>query len=178
MARQYLIIPTAEVSKVNFSLVLETSESTLRKSVDETKTFVKWEGSTAPDFVADTTSVGGSSSSSYITRPLTLENPSTAIEIRLSSNVRSSSSVRVFFRATSSEEVRNINDLDFTAFNVDGREDVLVPAAENDEDFKEYKYSVTGLSSFTAFQIKIVMKGTNSAYPPRIKDLRGLALAV
>ena len=79
-----------------------------------------------PDFVADTTSVGGSSSSSYITRPLTLENPSTAIEIRLSSNVRSSSSVRVFFRATSSEEVRNINDLDFTAFNVDGREDVLV----------------------------------------------------
>jgi len=53
MARQYLIIPTAEVSKVNFSLVLETSESTLRKSVDETKTFVKWEGSTAPDFVAD-----------------------------------------------------------------------------------------------------------------------------
>lgn len=50
--RNYLIIPTSEVSKVDFSLVCETSADTLRKSVDETKTFVKWDGE-APAFVAD-----------------------------------------------------------------------------------------------------------------------------
>ena len=44
--------------------------------------------------------------------------------------------------------------------------------------FKEYKYSVKDIPEFTAFQIKIVMKGTNSALAPRIKDLRGIALAV
>ena len=41
MSRKYLIIPVSEVSKVDFSQVCETSEATLRKSVDETKTFIK-----------------------------------------------------------------------------------------------------------------------------------------
>ena len=41
--RNYLIIPITEVSKVDFSHVCETSTETLRKSVDETKTFVKWD---------------------------------------------------------------------------------------------------------------------------------------
>jgi hypothetical protein len=50
--RNYLIIPTTEVSKVDFSQVCETSAETLRKSVNETKTFVKWDGD-APAFVAD-----------------------------------------------------------------------------------------------------------------------------
>jgi hypothetical protein len=50
--RNYLIFPTTEVSKVDFSQVCETSAETLRKSVDETKTFVKWDGET-PAFVAD-----------------------------------------------------------------------------------------------------------------------------
>lgn len=50
--RNYLIIPTTEVSKVDFSLVCETSADTLRKSVDETKTFIKWDGE-APAFIAD-----------------------------------------------------------------------------------------------------------------------------
>ena len=48
----------------------------------------------------------------------------------------------------------------------------------NDTTFNEYKYTVTGIAGFTAFQIKIVMKGSISSYPPRIRDLRGIALAV
>jgi hypothetical protein len=40
--RQYLIFPTTELSKVDFTQVLETSEETVRKSVDNSKTFVKW----------------------------------------------------------------------------------------------------------------------------------------
>ena len=62
-------------------------------------------------------------------------------------------------------------------FNGDGSEDIPITPAENDNTFKEYKYSDTGLNTFTAFQIKIVMKGTNSSYPPIIRDLRGIALA-
>lgn len=50
--RNYLIIPITEVSKVDFSLVCETSADTLRKSVDETKTFIKWDGE-APAFIVD-----------------------------------------------------------------------------------------------------------------------------
>ena len=75
-----------------------------------------------------------------------------------------------------SEEVRNIEDLDFVPFNSDGSEDVTV-TYEDDETFKEYKYSATGLNDFTSFQLKIVMKGTISSYS-RIRDMRGIALGV
>jgi len=42
--RKYIIFSTSELHKINFDEVLETSAETVRKSVDETKTFVKWEG--------------------------------------------------------------------------------------------------------------------------------------
>ena len=48
----------------------------------------------------------------------------------------------------------------------------------NDYAFSEYKYTASGLTGFDAFQIKIVMKGSNQAYPPRVKDMRGIALAL
>lgn len=43
--RNYMILSTSETGSVDFSQVLETSSQTLRLSVDESKTFVKWEGS-------------------------------------------------------------------------------------------------------------------------------------
>ena len=131
-----------------------------------------------PSFVAETANTGSSAAAQYITRPIVLDNQSTALEIRLTSNIRSSSEVEVYFRTSSAEEVRNIEDLDFVPFNSDGSEDVTVTPAEDDETFKEYKYSATGLNDFTSFQLKIVMKGTISSYPPRIRDMRGIALAV
>lgn len=42
--RNYLIFPVDQLSTINFNEVLETSADTVRKSVDGTKTFVKWEG--------------------------------------------------------------------------------------------------------------------------------------
>lgn len=50
MSRKYVIINADEVSSVNFSKVEETSESTLRFSLDGTKTFVKYEGA-KPSFL-------------------------------------------------------------------------------------------------------------------------------
>lgn len=63
--KKYLIIPIEEVSKVDFSLVCETSADTLRKSIDESKTFVKWDGE-APTFVVDIVGAEGPYSHSEI----------------------------------------------------------------------------------------------------------------
>jgi DNA primase len=41
--RRYVIFNVSELDKINFAEVLETSAETVRKSVDETKTFVKWD---------------------------------------------------------------------------------------------------------------------------------------
>jgi hypothetical protein len=133
--------------------------------------------SNTPNFVADTSPTGTSSAAVYVTRSIILENESTALDVRLTQNVRSSSDVLVFYRVTGAEEVRNINDLSWIPFNIDGSEDISVTPSENENVFKEYKYSASGLNTFTAFQIKIVMKGSISSYPPIIRDLRGIALA-
>ena len=58
MSRKYLIIPTSELSKVDFSQVCETSIETVRKSVDETKTFIKWD-SDEPSFISNLTGTEG-----------------------------------------------------------------------------------------------------------------------
>ena len=56
--RNFAIFSTTEIDKIDFNLVLETSADTLRKSVDETKTFVKWDGE-APEFVSELTTLEG-----------------------------------------------------------------------------------------------------------------------
>ena len=49
--REFMIFNVSELNKINFNEVLETSEETVRKSVDETKTFVKWDGEIIPSSV-------------------------------------------------------------------------------------------------------------------------------
>lgn len=41
--RQFVIFDVSEIPLIDFTQVLETSADTLRKSVDNTKTFVKWD---------------------------------------------------------------------------------------------------------------------------------------
>ena len=59
MSRNYLIIQSSELDKVDFSQVLETSAATVRKSIDTTKTFIKWDGDTTPACVSSLTSTEG-----------------------------------------------------------------------------------------------------------------------
>jgi len=42
--RYFMIFAVSELNQIDFTQVLETSIDTVRKSVDETKTFVKWDG--------------------------------------------------------------------------------------------------------------------------------------
>ena len=56
--RNFAIFSTTEIDKIDFSQVLETSADTLRKSVDESKTFVKWDGE-QPEFVSELTTLEG-----------------------------------------------------------------------------------------------------------------------
>jgi len=56
--RQFIIFNVSELNKIDFTQVLETSIETVRKSVDETKTFVKWEGET-PSCVSTLTTGDG-----------------------------------------------------------------------------------------------------------------------
>ena len=56
--REFMIFNVSELDQIDFTQVLETSEETVRKSVDETKTFVKWDG-TMPECVTNLTTKEG-----------------------------------------------------------------------------------------------------------------------
>jgi hypothetical protein len=48
MERKYVVFNVTEIEKIDFNEVFETSEETLRKSVDGELTFVKYEGVETP----------------------------------------------------------------------------------------------------------------------------------
>ncbi len=56
--RRFMIFNVSELNQIDFNTVLETSSDTVRKSVDETKTFVKWDG-TIPTCVSNLTTKEG-----------------------------------------------------------------------------------------------------------------------
>lgn len=56
--REFMIFSVTELDQIDFTQVCETSEETVRKSVDGTKTFVKWDGAT-PECVANLTTKEG-----------------------------------------------------------------------------------------------------------------------
>jgi hypothetical protein len=56
--REFMIFNVSELDTIDFTKVLETSAETVRKSVDGTKTFVKWDGA-MPQCVVDLTTSEG-----------------------------------------------------------------------------------------------------------------------
>ena len=57
--RTFMIFNVSELGSVNFSEVLESTINTVRKSVDQTQTFVKWDSETIPPSVDGLTTKDG-----------------------------------------------------------------------------------------------------------------------
>ena len=169
--------PVDDFTVSGTTLTLDSAPASGSKVVAKITNTVDYEDDTACGAVCF-----GSSAGSYITKPVNLANASTALDVRLAASVRSTSSIKCFYRLSGGEETRRIEDLPYTPFNTDGSPDVTVDPSNGDVvldlDFKDYKFSASALPEFTSFQIKIVINGTNSALPARLKDFRTIALAV
>lgn len=57
--RQFMVFNISEITNINFDEVLETSIETIRKSVDGSKIFVKWDGDKIPNSVDSLTTKEG-----------------------------------------------------------------------------------------------------------------------
>jgi hypothetical protein len=57
--REFMIFNVSELVLIDFTQVLETSIDTVRKSIDGTKTFVKWDGNIIPSSVESLTTKEG-----------------------------------------------------------------------------------------------------------------------
>jgi hypothetical protein len=128
----------------------------------------------------------------YISKMIKLENPATSILLEFSGYRRQGSEIRAFYKTMEEGSNEETFSRDFEPFpgfsNVDQFEKVIDPSRNTGEpdqnvppsvgnEFREYTFNSREIPSFTAFQIKIVMVGTNQAQPPKIKELRGIAFA-
>ena len=130
---------------------------------------------------------------SYVSRLVSLTQAASSLKVILSAYRHSSADFRVLYsliRSDSSEVAQafelfpGYNNLQYTNTNQysvvdpaknDGLSDIFVrPSLDN--EFLEYQFTADNLDLFTGYAIKIVMSGTNQAYPVRIKELRTIAL--
>ena len=136
------------------------------------------------DFIDSTEPEGDNNSAIYLTKKITLENSATAIKVLLSAHRPATSEIKVMFKILRTDDATEFDDLGYTFFNTTGVDDNDTPASADVDDFQEYIYTAgvtddgigNPLDEFISFQIKIIMQATNSAQPPRIKELRAIAL--
>ena len=129
------------------------------------------------DYVSSEQSSGDVNEAIYVTRRVALDNPATGIKVFLDMNRFASANVKVMYKILRSDDASDFDEIGYNFFNTNGGPDTVVNASLSATDFKEYEFTANDLDEFIAFSIKIVMQGTNTSEPPRLKDLRALALA-
>lgn len=125
-------------------------------------------------FLADIAPEGATNLANYVTRRFTLENPSTAIKILYEMNRPAGSEVDVYYKVLTDGAEKEFDDIGWieTATELSDSPD------DNPEVFRERTHLVEGLSAFSAIAVKFAFKSSNTAFVPRIKNLRVIALAL
>jgi hypothetical protein len=131
----------------------------------------------------------------YATLPIQLETPATSIKIFVTGYVNNFNDIRALYAIQNDLEESTIyypfpgySNIDnfgqvINDSNSDGSPDSFVPKTDilsfesSDLQFREYEFTIDNLPSFRYFSIKLVGSSTNQAFPPRLKDLRVIALA-
>ena len=134
---------------------------------------------TAEPILADaykpsTAADGDGNAAVYITRKVSLANASTALKVMFDAIVMSSANVDVYYKTLKSDDTSPFENIEWSLMTIDK----TVSESKDYSDFRERTYEVSGLDSFIAFAVKIVMRGTKSTEPPFIQDLRVIALAL
>jgi hypothetical protein len=181
-------------------ITLNTSDSNLSPIVYLDTSFTEFISSRLNNPVSDYASdnrvnstLNDPHSTIYVSNTVNLVKPAKSLKVILSADCHSSADFRVLYsliRADSSEIDQSFelfpgyDNLSYTTTEgyrvIDesknsGRPDTFVsPSLDN--QFLEYQFTADNLDLFTGYTIKIVMSGTNQAYPPRIKELRTIAV--
>jgi hypothetical protein len=138
---------------------------------------------------------GDPSSFVYATKPISLESPASSIKVYLNAYINTQNDIRCLYtitddpnseliyypfpgytNLTTSGDIINLSDNNGLPDKMISKTDVI--GFDSDElDFREYEFTIDSLPSFRYFGIKLIGTSTNQAYPPRVKDLRIIALA-
>jgi hypothetical protein len=135
------------------------------------------------------------SSFQYISKEIVLEAPASSIKIILDAHVNVYCDLRAFYAIGESQNFTPIftpfpgyNNLDerqqiINFENSNGLSDTLVQPSSSlgfesaNIEFREYTFTADQLPSFRSYRVKLVLTSTSQVYPPRVKNLRVIALA-
>ena len=127
-------------------------------------------------YVAETDKTAGTHLSKHITKPISLLSDAVGLKVLLSANRPSVADFDLYYKAITEDQL-----LDNIAWTLAPKQSTIA-SDENRDIFREYTYLIGGdngtLLPFTTFQLKIVMRSSNSSKVPIIRDLRAIALGV
>lgn len=125
-----------------------------------------------PEADVSTLPYGDQNDAVYLTRVARLSNVSRSIRIMLAMQRYGDSNIDIYYRVQRPGSGKEMNEIGFTKVPVPDVGSTNV----GEEEWEDFEYVVEG-EEFQAFQIKVVMKSTNQAKVPLIKDLRCIAFA-
>ena len=146
-------------------------------SANETATLVR---NKPANFVAETHPTLGTSPSKHITRVVQLQQAASGLKVLCDMYVPPSSEFDLYYR-TGAEADENLYQNDWILANPQNNPPKAVWVNnEDDMTFTEYRYLIGGengdLPDFVSFQVKLVMKSTNTCQSPVIESIRAIAL--
>ena len=174
----YRVTLTNSSSKV--SPIVDTQRASLvltHNMVDDQASVVTTGKNVPLNYVAETDALGnGSMLSKHITIPVTLAEEAVGMKILIAANRPSGTDFDVLLR-THDGATDSVLTAQYSPLN----KEEAVPTDDNPDVFREYSYLPGGQGgtsdAFTAFQLKIVFRSTNSAKVPVIRDIRAIAMA-
>ena len=165
------------VKSLTMELNLDTEVSHLSPVIDLTRC----DAITTANIINNiepTSGIGTETAGNYITKVAKLEKSASGLKVMLAANTWSESKIVVMYKLIPVGYVDALDDLPFQFFNTDGKPDSGELVPQNDlVTFTDYEYTINDVDEFDGFQIKISLLNSNQPYIPRVKDLRGIALA-
>ena len=136
------------------------------------------------DFVSEDTSKNSSSIAKYVTKEVSIQSPASAIDVHLLANVKDIGNLQVLYRFKKASSQENFEDIDWEYFNGDGSPDTFEIATsensissivEKQSSYQDLKYSIADLPEFSSFAVKVIMRGVDPSFVPKIQDIRAVA---
>lgn len=124
----------------------------------------------SPAFIAEEAAIGGSAYSKYITKQINVVNQSTSIKFFLDVCKPSDADVKFYYKTKLAADNKNFSDVEYTEVS-----NVSIQTSLSGE-YYEIEKQVNNIPAFNSIVFKIVLNSTNTAKPPKIKNLRIIIL--
>ena len=146
---------------IGFTLSLNTQDSKVSPIIDLQRVSV----------LALENVIDNNDAAQHITTPTVIDDASEGLKVIFAANRPSTSNFEVYVKTAADED--KLSDSAWIQVTIDEP----VPSDDNPDTFRDYEFTHNA-NQFSAFQVKLVMKSTNSSKSPTIQDLRAIALVV